>query len=1433
MQIAKFPLLLAAMLITSVSSDAIAQPEASSAPSNLTQSGIEAIPSDSSEADRLFEQGMQQFYQGQLQNALQMFQQVLERRKQVNDRLGEAESLNSIAAIYNRLGNSSEAQELIEQSLAIAKDASLLQPQRRQAIEAEALDSLGEVWFIKQDFAKALEAKQSVLTMRQQLGDHTGKAETLILVGGALLYQGQQAEAKEALDESLRILREPNASVDELRRRRFYEGEALAWLGYFELSSGNAEQAGNTLEQALAINHETGNRSYGESNTLAFLAALQSNQSKFGETLETYQQLLNLNRQIGNRKGEGAILIAIGNVNQTQNQNDQALANYQQGLKIFQEIGDHLGEADTLAVIANTYQKQENYQQSLEPYYQALEIYREVGNRPKELSVLQSISLAHAILKQPSQVIEALQKAIPLLTDIKNLLNGNDPNIINLDLFLSQNYLTIGQSYFSLGNNPEAQEYLIQGINYFQQTLSNARENNNQEIEDACYQGLLSSYWQLASTYQEQKQYKQAIDLLGNASEIAEQIGDQERKRQLSENFIVNYALQGQAFGEQQNYEGVLENWQQVLRIAQENNLLRWQSTALLGIGNIYSSRQNFAQALNYHQQSLAIAERANDRALQAQTLFARGGVYLKLLRYTEALEDFQDARSLLEATGDSLGGASILSSIGNIYIAQNQYDQALNAFQEANRVFQNNPFSPFQNEVNADNVESFCAVAQQVGAVEGIFAAADNCDSAYELGAEALKQPFVLSGLDSVLKGVNRTLLTLQGSSLHSIGQINLNQGNNDQALAFYRQALPILHEVESPIEGATLGDMGIIYLLQGEYDQAVALSQQAVEISRTYEHQINEEDALYYLAIAEWAKGDFSSALNTLSQKAQIENESLANNLAIGSEERKRTFLSGQSRSVDIALTFHLQAAPQNLEAARLAFNTVLQRKGRILDAVANNVQRLRQNLQPADQKIFDDLNIAYAELANLLYDKQSALSGEELKAQVTTLEAKIDEWESTLAQHSTEFQAEVQPITIESVQALVPADAALVEFVRYSPYSPTANPIASEAFGTPHYAAAILTNQGNPKWIDLGEANPIDQAVEQLRRGLRNKNTPAEVKEDGQTLYNLLMSQVQAEVGNVRHLLISPDSQLNLIPFAALVTPQNQYLVETHTITYLTSGRDLLRLQIEAANRASQQSSVIIANPDFDHPGNAEPAQVVSVPSNSELRLATQESNQRSGYLGTITFPPLDGTHTEAVAIASLFPDALKLEESQATENAIKQLHAPSLLHIATHGFFLGDAPSDTQADTNTALNDENPLLRSGLALAGANIGQSGNGDGVLTALEVTGLDLLGTHLVVLSACDTGLGDILNGEGVYGLRRAFVIAGAESQMVSLWRVGDTPSAEVMSNYYQLLKAGHNRSEALRQVQIEMIKSSNYSHPYYWSAFTFSGDWRDLESF
>lgn len=665
--------------------------------------------------------------------------------------------------------------------------------------------------------------------------------------------------------------------------------------------------------------------------------------------------------------------------------------------------------------------------------------------------------------------------------------------------------------------------------------------------------------------------------------------------------------------------------------------------------------------------------------------------------------------------------------------------------------------------------------------------------------------------------------------NSLNSLISLYRDQGKysvaeplQERALALYEQALG---QKYSPKLVPSLTNLARLYHAQGKYTQAERSYQRILAIGEKLgQSHPFVVGSLNNLSLLYLNQGDIPRAVEFLERANNIEEQKLAILLTNGSEAQKRAYINNLIGATEATVSLHVQAAPNSPQAARLALTTILRRKSRVLDALTDSLQALRSRANLEDQALLDELALVRSKLAALTFRGAGNIPPDQFRNQIETISEQEQKLESAISSRSAEFQTQNQPITIESVQKLIPADAALVEFVLYKPYKFEAIRQGDRIYrsGTPRYVAYILLNQGNPKWVDLGDAETINKAVTEFRRTIGLKSgSQMPFKKAARTLDTMLMQPIGKQLGDQHHILLSPDSQLNLIPFAALINEKNQYLLENYEITYLSSGQDLIRLQ---ADLPSKQNPLIVANPQFDKPGNP-PA----------VRVATSTrgtSNPRSTDLASLEYGSVEGTAAEAKAISTILPNVKLLTGSEATENEIKQLSAPSILHIATHGFFLEDLPPVQLGAENATVSryPENPLLRSGLALAGFNVRKSGNEDGVLTALEVAGLNLAGTKLVVLSACETGLGDVVNGEGVYGLRRALAIAGAESQLITLWLVDDVATKDLMMSYYQRLQKNVGRSAALRQTQLEMLTNPKYQRPYYWAAFIPSGEWASL---
>ncbi|MGH7964719.1 MAG: CHAT domain-containing protein, partial [Candidatus Binatia bacterium] len=299
----------------------------------------------------------------------------------------------------------------------------------------------------------------------------------------------------------------------------------------------------------------------------------------------------------------------------------------------------------------------------------------------------------------------------------------------------------------------------------------------------------------------------------------------------------------------------------------------------------------------------------------------------------------------------------------------------------------------------------------------------------------------------------------------------------------------------------------------------------------------------------------------------------------------------------------------------------------------------------------------------------------------------------------------------------------------------------------------------------------------------------------------LSQMVLQPLAPHIGARTQLIVSPDGELNRVPFAALQTADGRYLIEHLNLAYVASGRDLLQDQGRAP---ATVDLLLVANPAFNSRDGL---------GGTTLAAAVERAGDFDNG-----FAPLLGTAQEAEAIPLLLEsDHKPLQQAQATESAVRAVRSPKILHLATHGFFLKNKEiffPDTLSTSDSSLSaplEMNPMVRSGLALAGANHAKeiTNGDDGLLTALEVTSMDLRGTDLVVLSACETGLGKVQVGEGVYGLRRAFTLAGAKNLVMSLWKANDLMTLYQMKEFYRAYRNGASAAAALREAQLRSIAS------------------------
>ncbi|MBF0108822.1 MAG: tetratricopeptide repeat protein [Magnetococcales bacterium] len=673
----------------------------------------------------------------------------------------------------------------------------------------------------------------------------------------------------------------------------------------------------------------------------------------------------------------------------------------------------------------------------------------------------------------------------------------------------------------------------------------------------------------------------------------------------------------------------------------------------------------------------------------------------------------------------------------------------------------------------------------------------------------------------------------TLKG--LNNLARVQQHLGKLKQAEELFDKTLALRTQVLGPRHPDTLRsmhDLANLYQETGRHQEAEELLKKTLALDDQVAGRLHPYtfETINTLATVLEKKKDIEGAFQVRQEGFSRRTEFLNRMLWSAGDNAREGYIRLHRPELDdyLAMLTRLDAAT----AGREAINVALKRKG-ILLKITSEIQQIAHMTQdPQLEALARELTQTRKDLAALTLAGPSPDTVDTHLQRIQGLENRINELQLQLGQSSSRFRHSISDILVNQLIEHLPDDSALVDFL-----------VFREGDKEKMLAGVLTRNKDQAQFnlVVLSDLEAIQKAVLNYRSVIQEEEADNdELVELGQNAYALIWQPISRMIGTRSAVYVVPDGILNILPFPALVDEKEQYLTQGTDIHLLGSSRDLIPSDVPA----STGEFLILAGPDYNFDQIV--AANTSVNEQQRKRSASLKAGLRafsSGMRG-LRFDPLPGAEKEGALISKLSQTGKKknrmLTRNDAQEKVFNELtRPPEVLHIATHGFFL--KPDDNlrkrllklqrSSDIQIVPPGDNPLLRSGLAFAGINsnaqfLGEiDTDNDGVLTALEVMGRDFSGTRLAVLSACETGLGEIHEGEGVYGLRRSFQEAGVGAVISSLWEVSDAGTQELMSRFYQRLNQGMEPHKALRETQLQMIASDEWKAPYIWSAFMMMG--------
>jgi CHAT domain-containing protein/tetratricopeptide (TPR) repeat protein len=861
-----------------------------------------------------------------------------------------------------------------------------------------------------------------------------------------------------------------------------------------------------------------------------------------------------------------------------------------------------------------------------------------------------------------------------------------------------------------------------------------------------------------------------------------------------------------------------IEFYNQALRIWRDLNDRAGEGTTLIEMGTAQGHLGNIQEALNYYQQALTITRAFGNRLAEAESLLGVGDSYVALGELQKALECFNQCLLILRSARDKHGEMSALHGIARIYWYLGEPQKALEYY------------GPVLEERRKTGDRRGEGVITRV--IGDCYASMGQQRKALEHYTQAL--PLHQAAGDQIGEAVTVSV----------IGQSYVLLGDPQKALEYFKRALNLQREMKDRRgEALTLSHIGGSYSLMRKPEEALSCLEQALALHRQFGDRINEIGTLQRIARIERDQGRLELARNHTEAALNII-ESLRSKLI--SQELRTSFSASKqdyySFYIDLLMRMHQAQKSSGYDV--LAFQASERARARtLLEILTESRADIRQGVHPAllerERSLQQQLNAKAERLTRLLSDKHAEDQEAAARKEVEDLLAANEEIEGEIRAKSPRYAAltQAQSLSLNEIQnQVLDKDTLLLEFAlgEDQSYLWAVTPTSIKSFVLPK--RADIQAEARRVYDTLTARNKRISFEKKQQREVRIAQADNQYLAASARLSDMLLGPVADELGNKRLLIVGQDA-LQYVPFGALPIPRSQAqeprksqdqssdyrpLIVEHEVLSLPSASTMALLRTDlAARHRSLKSIAILADPVFksDDPrvsrnpsAIGEQPKALSSPL-PETREFETEMERSARDVGEVDFRRLPYSRLEAEAIAALTPKGTTMESLDFDANRSSamsgQLSNYRIIHFATHAF----------------LNNQHPEL-SGIVLS--LVDKEGRPqDGFLRLHDIYNLQLE-ADLVVLSACRTALGKEVKGEGLLGLTRGFMYAGAPRVIASLWAVDDEATAIVMKRFYrQMLVKQQRPAEALRSAQVSILKEKGLP-PYYWAAFVLQGEWK-----